>query len=382
MKARLLSMLAALLLCITASAQDWITVWGRVYNAEENEPVYLSSVTLSGTNISTITNSEGIFSLKIPANTDLSTTIEISHLGFLTVKVAINQLTSSSANRPVHIKLTKTTLKIDPAQIVSLDPKEIFNEAFYRVKQNYANENEIMTAFYRETIRKNNIKYLSMCEAIIDISKAPYDNYHIDKAGIYKGRGNSNYSKSDTLMVNYQGGVLGFMDIDIVKNPFVGVLMSDVHKAYDLMLHPTEIIDGKSFYVIEFDQKPDIDFALYHGKIYIETETFAIARVEFSINCEKFPEAVYNYFIKCPVSIIPTLRDASYIVNYKESNGKWYYDYGRIEINFAARKRHSLFKANYNIVSEIAVTDHRPGAIEIDNDSRLRYKDIMASKLD
>ncbi|MBQ7222071.1 MAG: carboxypeptidase-like regulatory domain-containing protein [Bacteroidales bacterium] len=372
----------AFLTCSSAFAQDYYVVWGKVTDTVDGEPVYLSSVTLSKTNIATVTNADGVFSLKIPIIESRGASVEISHLGFITATVSIEELLNTTQKNPLPIKLTKTTIMLDPATIVALEASTVVNEAFYRVRQNYSRDYEVMTAFYRETIKKNNNKYLSMCEAILDISKAPYESIVSDRVGIYKGRGSVNYNSADTLFINYQGGVTGTLELDVVKDPFIGVYMTDVHKSYDFKFDVPAVIDNRNFYVINFNQKPTVDVPLYKGKIYIETETFAVGRIEFSINSARFPEVVSNYVVKHPRDTKFELDDTDYIINYKESEGKWYYDYGRMEINISGKKKNNLFKARYKIVSELAVTDHYEGKLEIDQENRLTYRDILQSKID
>ena len=72
---------------------------------------------------------------------------------------------------PLQIKLTKTSIMLDPATIVAHEASSVVNEAFYQVRKNYSMDYEVMTAFYREMVRKGNVKYLTMNEAVIDIDK-------------------------------------------------------------------------------------------------------------------------------------------------------------------------------------------------------------------
>jgi len=56
-----------------------------------------------------------------------------------------------------------------------LDPEDIVAKAIDRIGKNYENVPNLMTAFYRETIRKNRT-YVSIGEAVVEIFKAPYSN--------------------------------------------------------------------------------------------------------------------------------------------------------------------------------------------------------------
>jgi hypothetical protein len=115
----------------------------------------------------------------------------------------------------------------------------------------------------------------------------------------------------------------------------------------------------------------------------MDPDTYAIARVEMDLNVEEFPEVVADYVRKIPKNTKMELESVSYIINYKEGeDGFWHYDYSRSEITVSARKKYSPFKNRYRITSEMAVTDYYPGRITIDEESLMRFGDIMATKLE
>ena len=73
-----------------------------------------------------------------------------------------------------------------------------------RIGKNYESVPNLMTAFYRETIRKNRT-YVSIGEAVVEIFKAPYNNdIRFDGARIYKGRKSSDVEKMDTVLLNFR----------------------------------------------------------------------------------------------------------------------------------------------------------------------------------
>ena len=52
---------------------------------------------------------------------------------------------------------------------------DIVEKAINKIDKNYESVPNLMTAFYRETIRKNRT-YVSIGEAVVEIFKAPYEN--------------------------------------------------------------------------------------------------------------------------------------------------------------------------------------------------------------
>lgn len=386
MRTRALAIILLMLAFNWAGAQDFRTLYGRVTDSEFNDPMYLASVTLAGSNISIVTNSDGVFSLKIPTDTKDEAVVRITYMGYDRVLLPVSSFVNATADRPLRIKMIPSVIALDAARITNLDADAMFDYAYRRIASNYPQDYEAMTAFYRETIMKNGSKYLSMNEAVLDISKAPYYSGTPDKAGIYKGRGSSNYDSSDSLLISYKGGVIGALTLDMAKNPFGGLDLekpTDAHKYYDFMLGIPATIEDKNYYVIEFDQSPVVDYALYNGSIYIDPESYAITRVELNLNAENFPGVVADFIRKIPKNTRMAVESASFIVNYKEGeDGLWHYDYSRSEINISARKRYSPFKTRYSITSEMAVTDYYTGRLNIENDNLMHFGDIMSNKLE
>jgi hypothetical protein len=172
----------------------------------------------------------------------------------------------------------------------------------------------------------------------------------------------------------------------MVKTPFAGVSLqniNDVFKYYDFKVGLPSTIDGKDFHVLDFNQNAALNYALYRGRVYIDPDSYAIARIEIDLNAEEFPEVVADYVRKIPKNTKMEMVSASYIINYKQGeDGLWHYDYSRSEITISARKKYSLFKTQYRITSELAVTDYYPGRLSIDDESLMKFGDIMATKLE
>ncbi len=366
---------------VAQNSAGYVSVTGKVIDSRTKSPVDYASVSLSGTGISNITNSEGVFTLKILESVSSEKKITITHLGYAALIVNVAELANSSSAAPKKLEMVPVSLKIDAALIKAMNARELLDAAYSRVKYNYPQKKMGMTAFYRELIRKGNTRYLSLNEAIIDINKAPYKTNVADKAGIYKGRGSSNYNATDSLLIQYQGGVVSSLEIDLVQNPFAGVYYSDIDTYYDFTMGESHIMDNKVFYVVNFNQKESTPQPFFRGSIYIDSETFAIGRIEMNMNVEGNPLATSIFVKKKPRNSKVEVTSAGYTVNYKQIGDLWYYDYAMIDIRFNARPRFSLFKTNYSIVSEMAITDRSDKEKEINADNRMRFADQLAKRV-
>ena len=381
---KFLAALTALFLTLAASGQDSdvLTLHGHVLDSSTSGSLFFASVSLSGTRISNVSNSDGVFSLKIPADTSPDANIVVSHLGFMTRNVKVSEFAGSSQERPLEILLAPMSIQLDPATVRAMDGLAIFRAAYYKVRDNFPTDRVGMTAFYREMIRKGTAKYLVLNEAVIDIDKAPYTGFSSDRVGIYKGRGNLNYDSSDTLLVKLQGGISTALAIDMVKNPFAGLGLEEAMTMYQFTLNGTAVYDDKSFYAVDFTPKNRDEDILFNGTVYIETESLAIGRVEFSMDIEgRQEEAARIFVVKRSPGMLFAVNRADYVVSYRCVDDKWYYDYCRVDLGFNVRKQRSLFRTNFSVTAEMAVTDHKDGGIAIDPAERVKFKDILSDKV-
>lgn len=362
-------------------AQDFVTVSGVVKDVLRGTPLHYASVTLEGTHVSNVTNEEGCFSLKVPVGTDKDNLLIISYLGYNTWKGSLAMFLAVEG-KSLDINMVPMSIELDPATVRAIDPLMLLRTALYKVRDNYPQKHVGLTAFYREMIVKGKTRYLTLNEAIIDIDKAPYGSYANDKAGIYKGRGSVNYDTTDTLLINYQGGVMATLSIDPAKNPFAGVSETMISNYYDLEIEGTEVIDSRLCYVLGFDQKKDLgNEILYRGKVYIDSETYAICRMDYAMNVENRPDATSIFILKKPSDTRISIESATFLANFKISDGLWYYDYARIELKFKAKRKRWPIANQYTVMSELAVTDHKKGEFKVSNDSRVKFRDQLSQKV-
>lgn len=358
--------------------QEVLTVRGKVIDSETGEPLVFATVAVKETNVATVTNIDGEFVIKI-GETQVSRNLEISFLGYKNKVIPLTELRGD--DRRNNISMDPAPIPIKEIIVRPLDPDAIVRNAISRIGKNYVDEPNLMTAFYRETIRKNRT-YVSIGEAVVEIFKAPYNNdLRFDGARIYKGRKGSDVEKMDTVLFKLQGGPVSMLQLDIVKNT-ESILTMDAMKYYDYSLAGVVEIDDKPHYVISFKQKPSIDIPLFMGTFYIEVDSYAITETEFGYNLED-KEAVTPIFIrKKPLGMEVTPEVATYRTKYREQDGKWYFAYSRAEVKFKCNWKRKLFNTFYTTMSEIAVTDRtNEEVIKFAARDKLRYSDIFTEQV-
>jgi hypothetical protein len=359
--------------------QTLLTFKGKVVDAESGNPLVFASVAVKETNVATITNIDGEFLIKI-TETQTSKNLEVTYLGYKNKVVPITDLREDGYKNV--ISMTSAPIPIREIIVKPIDPEAIVRNAIGRIGKNYVDEPNLMTAFYRETIRKNRT-YVSIGEAVVEIFKAPYNSdVRFDGARIYKGRKGSDVEKMDTVLFKLQGGPVTVLQLDIAKNT-QDILTVDAMKYYNYSLVSVIEIDNRPHYVITFKQKPSVDEPLFMGNLYIETETYALTEAEFGFNLED-KEAVSSIFIKKkPLGMEVTPEIATYRVQYREQDGKWYFAYSRAEVKFKVNWKRKLFNTYYTTMSEMAITDRtNEEVIKFAGKEKLRYSDVFSEQVE
>lgn len=358
------------------------TVYGKITNSSDGHSLAFASVTHIVSGVSNVSNSEGFFSLKLPMEVLPEDEIRVSFLGYVTATLRVEDFSESSPDKPYGIQLPPVSFTLDPAVIRSIDPLDLFNEAYDKVKDNYPSVTTGMTAFYREIIRRQSGRYLTLSEAVIDINKASYTSFQSDRARIFKGRASTDYRAADSILIRFRGGVVAALDMDNVKNPFAGVWLREVERHYRFAMGEPVLRDGLFFYVVTFTQIDGSEEILYSGRLYIESGSLAIGRIELSLNVKGWEEKAAGIMVvKRPPDTRFYITKADYAVNYKRFGDTWHYDYSLMRINLSSRKGKSLFRNNYVITGEMAVTAHNEAPARIGADERIRFKDFLSEKV-
>lgn len=230
------------------------------------------------------------------------------------------------------------------------------------LSKNYPDQANMMKGFYRETIKKNK-SYVGISEAVVDIYKAGYTDARKDQVQIFKGRKSEDVTKMDTLVFKLQGGPATVLLFDIIKSPS-SLLTDEYFNEYLYAIESIIMIDEKPHYVVNFKQRKGAESPLYNGIYYIETNTLALTRAEFSLNLEDEIEATNMLIRKKPVGLKVTAKRVNYIVQFREQDEKWYFSYARGEMVFKFNWKKRLFNTYYTAMMEIAVTDRSAEAAE------------------
>ena len=129
--------------------ESYFTVTGIVKNKDNKRKLENVNVSVPGTNIGTVTNADGVFSLKIK-DAEVVRGLEVSHIGYLNTQISLKE------NRDVAdltIWMLPAPNMLNEIVIFGNNARGLVEEAIKKIPANYAVDKNLLTAFYRETVQ-------------------------------------------------------------------------------------------------------------------------------------------------------------------------------------------------------------------------------------
>ena len=324
---------------------------GEVLDSETNKPLIFASLAIEGSNISTITNTEGEFSLKVPKTMSQGNVL-ITFLGYKNRTIPLSQF--EKGNNKILMEISIVQLS-EVNLIVPKDAANLVRETMRKKGENYFEDPTLMTAFYRETIKKRK-KNVSLSEAVVNIYKTPYTSLKRDGVQMYKARKSTDYSKLDTVALKLQGGPFNALFVDIMKYPeyiFTDRSMDDYNFSFDRSAR----VNDQLIYVVNFKQRVNITEPLYEGQLFIDADNKILTSAIYSLKITDRDEAAKLFVRKKPRNARVWPTEVAYRVDYREKNGRWYYGYSNVLLEFKVNWDKKLFNSVYSMTCEMAVTD-------------------------
>ncbi|KAA6347692.1 hypothetical protein EZS27_004846 [termite gut metagenome] len=341
---------------VSVSAQEkanYITVNGKVKDKQSKKALEYVTVSIPETNIATITNTDGEFTIKVNKNLKVKT-LEFSSVGYYTQKIPLKE----EDVQDVTIVLTPLISTLQEVIVKGFNPRDLVKTAIGKIEKNNSMNPNLLTGFYRETVKKRR-NYIHISEAIIHIYKTSYiEDITHDKTQIYKGRQLLSPKRGDTLMVKLQGGPNLSLYLDVVKNRD-WLLDSEFLSNYKFRLENSVMIDERPHYVVNFEPQVVLSYPLLYGRLYIDEKNLTFSRAEFSLNMDDRNKVALSILKKKPFNLRFKPEEINYLITYRQQNGCSYLNYIRSEINFKCDWKRKLFSTNYSIVSEMVVTDRK-----------------------
>ena len=324
-------------------------VSGMVTDRQTGRPLSHVSIAAEGSDVHTVSNDDGRFTLKVP---QLPRYVRVSHIGYKTRREAVG-----SAGEPLQIQLQANTVALSEVVIAANDPEAILQAAISRIETNYPEQPELTRCFYRETARRGQ-RFISVAEAVTEMYKSPYAyGPEHDAVAIIKGRRLMSMKARDTLGVKLQGGPVMPLMADVAKNRDY-VLCSDNLAYCDLKMLVPATIGDRLQYVIELKPRGAVLYPLLLGKLYIDQKTLAFTRAELALDMRDWRTAAGYMLVRKPAGLRfrPKLLEVT-VVFHTDEQGITRLAYQRSEMRFTCDWRRRLFASPFTVVSEMVVTD-------------------------
>lgn len=324
---------------------------GTILDSNTKEELVFVNVSVKDTNISTVSNTEGEFTLKVPS-ANANGTLVASLLGYQQSEIALSLLSAGNT----EILLSPKVIQLSEVNVTNFESAGALVRKVFKDKyDNSPKDAVLMTAFYRETIKRRN-RNVSLTEAVVDLYKQPYSRAQRDILVIHKARKSTDYRRLDTVAVKMQGGPFSTLYLDIMKYPEY-IFNDNSIDFYDFSFDQPSSVNDKPVYVVRFKQKESVIGSGYIGKLFIDVETLALTSATYSLNITDTKEASELFVRKKPGNVKVEPLKAIYRVDYREHNGKWHYGYGSVQVSFKISKKRKWFSQIYSLSSEMAVTD-------------------------
>lgn len=360
------------------SEESLITINGIVKDQRNRTTLEYVNISVPGTNIGTITNTDGEFSLKVSkAYKDLY--LEISHIGYITCKLPLKP---TSGDKHVFY-LNPNSIILEEVIVSPVYPRKLVEQAIDKIGDNYNPFPSMLTGFYRETSQKGR-KYINVTEAVTKLYKTAYkENEGItrDRVRIEKGRQLVSPKQGDTLGVKLIGGPTLALALDVVKNRDE-LLDKETLYYYEFKFDDLVLIDNQLHYVISFIPMMPLPYPLYRGKLYINKETLAFTRAELNIDMRDKSKVTKMILRKKPAGLIFKPVGLSTLLTYKEQNGRTYLNYVRNEIKFKCDWKKKWFHTSYAVVSEMVITNREDNPDStISSKEAFRESQVLSDKV-
>lgn len=367
--------LLILLIAPLAMYAQQVVIGGNVVDDKTGDP--LGQVSISAGRISVVTNEDGDFSLKLA---EAPGVIIVSHLGYKTKRVKVKN------GDELKVRLQPTTIHLREVVVMNEDPRELVDIAISKIPDNYSKVPELLKGFYRETAMKRK-HYIYVAEGVEDMYKTPYNrSIGRDRVAIVKGRRLLSQKRGDTLGVKVMGGPVQAVVMDLVKNRDFLLNKEDLD-VYKFTMGIPEYINDRLQYVVQMEPSESMPYALYHGKLYIDSERLAFTRIELNLDMADKDKATRTMLVKKPLGVKFKPRELSSVVDYRYEDGVTRISYLRNTFRFNCDWKKRLFATSFTATCEMVVTDSssddvQPIASRSSFDSRDAYYDKVEYFLD
>ncbi len=336
-----------------AALSNYITINGTIVSADNSQPLPLVNIAIKGQPLGTTSNTEGEFSFLIPRE-HIHGKLNLSSIGYQSDSLLIPKTDTT-----LLIILSPQTIRLKEIKVVFLPAGEIVKKLIKNRERNYFTDPMLLTAFFRETIKQDG-KYIEVSEAVIEIFKGSYLNTDDkENARFIKGRKRVEDKEVSVARLKLAGGPALFATIDVAKH--LDFISGRDGQNYSYTYQGKEIVHNRVSYKLGFKPITELDGIYYEGDLYVDVESFALIRAEFGMTKKTLRNSNKYFILKNAKKVKSTPAFTSYSIDYRPYNDKWLLNSVRGELIIKMQDKRNKIKSEYQISSEMLITDAQPG---------------------
>ena len=327
---------------------------GKIIDRHEKKALPFASISIQDRNLGTISNIDGDFELKIPPAM-INDTVVVSCLGYQQFRLPILEINDKEAT----IFLQPATYQLQEIKVTYISPEDIIGRIVSKISLNYPSDPEIMTSFYRETLKQDK-NYIDVAEAVMEIRKASYDNtFAEDKVKFIKGRKSLNVKPFQLVGFKLQGGPYYITKLDVIKT-LDSFLDPEFSEFYKYSLDEIVEFDNRLTYVLRFKPKEKVDIPFYQGKMWVDMSSFALVQAEFELSRSGLKFGQESLIKKKPKDFFVRLLQVNYFVNYRHSEGKWHLSNAQASLSLRVKSKKDKINSLFLSTCELLITEFNP----------------------
>ncbi|MDA3854506.1 MAG: carboxypeptidase-like regulatory domain-containing protein [Bacteroidales bacterium] len=250
-----------------------VTLSGILKDKKTKKAIPYANISIHGSRVGTISNTDGKFQLKLPPHFQDST-IQISCLGYYT-----HSLLPSEFKNEGIIYLSIANISLQELVVRSVGTSDIIQQTKRTLDKNYRKSPYSYKAFYRELAMKRD-EYVSYNEALFQ-GYSPKGSISHDMLILKKARQFTQNEYRDTLQLKLKGGTDAALQLDIA-NFKPDFLERYSEKNYHYRMNDLLMWYDERVYVISFSPLVHNENAIFNGELYISFTDFSLLGATFS----------------------------------------------------------------------------------------------------
>lgn len=352
------------LVSIGLVAQDARLLSGTIYDAATGETLPFATVSLKGTSLGTVSNSQGIYNFRIPSRSQYP--LVANFIGYEPFEIAIEDIKGDRLN----IKLKSSSIELKELTIRPLTAAEYVKLAVSKFPLNYADEPFQTQAYYREKFAENGnpLKYTE------GYFKSHYPNYvngdstqhrlllynEVDdpaelafmlrkrnkkearkrKKAEKKGEEYDPGEGGELIQASF-GGPSSILSDDPISSTEDYLDTLKLHKKFKFEYAGAASYLGRQLLIVSFKSKGKVDNVKMVGKIYFDYDSDAIVAIESSGKIV-VPAWARPFLFAFGLAINePTFKQT---IRYQLKGDKWYPENFFTQANIGLTKRYIMAK--------------------------------------